>query len=656
MKHRLLFLSISLSMLTLIGCSVIENNEPIVNTDPNLPEFYIGNGDTKVTGGIVDGDYHQWSYNWTKGDMVAIYPGVDTKVKYIYEGETGATSGVLTGVSGGDFTFGGGKSLNHNIAVVPYRDEDISLDTDNYYLSLDFPQIQAYHKDGLGDNQTFMLDRPLWHTRNLFFRNVFTTLIVRIKNVSEINQPVYKINLTAPGGEKLWGKFYVDLNDDPVTETMDYAAKYLSGGGNTITLDATQEANGYVTIPPGETMDFYFSLPEAVYSQGLKLSVFYGTSSYSDIEYEFIYDANEQSSTLQRSHYYWTGVYEYSPVAPPKEYSDYVAYLLDQYDSNYDGELSDEEVEAVTYLDLDYITGFDPQEPGFELERFKNITELDMNYVEMESQILDFSPFEYLEEITIQYIDELMSVRFNNASNSTLKDLEIRYCPNVSYVDFHRVKNLEYIYIVSSAIENPDFTSNTKVEYFYYVSNKKTFKVDLSAMVDLEYLACYYNDLLSNVKLPKSKKLYHIDLEGCNLSGEIDLSYYTALEGSVYLSDNKDLRSVKFPKSESLSSASIYIKNTAVAEIDLSPMSNVVRLYAYNCPNLESINLEGCNNLYFINAYNNPLLKNLDISDCRDNHVTLYLYNVPSCETLTLIQDQLSTCNVDGHIEWIYID
>lgn len=656
MKRRLLFLSISLSMLTLIGCSVIENNEPIVNTDPNLPEFYIGNGDTKVTGGIVDGDYYQWSYNWTKGDMVAIYPGVDTKVKYIYEGETGATSGVLTGVSGGDFTFGGGESLNHNIAVVPYRDEGVSLDTDNYYMYLDFPQIQAYHKDRLGDNQTFMLARPLWHSRNLFFRNVFTTLIVRIKNVSEINQPVYKINLIAPGGEKLWGKFYVDLNDDPVTETMDYAAKYLSGGGNTITLDATQEANGYVTIPPGETMDFYFSLPEAVYSEGLKLSVFYGTSSYSDIEYEFIYDANEQSSTLKRGHYYWTDAYEYSPVDPPKEYSDYVAYLLNQYDLDYDGELSDEEVEAVTYLNLDYITGFDPQEPGFELERFKNITNLDMNRVEMESQILDFSPFEYLEEIGISYIDELMSVKFNNVSNSTLKELEIRYCPNVSSVDFHRVKNLERIYINNLGIENPDFTSNTKMKFFHYVNNKKTFKVDLSAMVDLEYIACYYNSLLSNIKLPKSKNLCHIDFEGCNLSGEIDLSYYTALYGTVYLNDNRGLTSVKLPESESISVATINLYNTAVTEIDLSPMPNVYSLNAYNCPNLESINLEGCNNLSFIRAYNNPLLKNLDISECRDNNVTLYLYNVPSCETLTLTQYQLSTYNVDGHIEWIYID
>mgnify|MGYP006334643333 CR=1 FL=1 len=64
MRYTFPFLSISFMIFALIGCSVIENDEQIVNTDPAFPEFYIGGDDlgqsdagTKVTGALGRDDF-----------------------------------------------------------------------------------------------------------------------------------------------------------------------------------------------------------------------------------------------------------------------------------------------------------------------------------------------------------------------------------------------------------------------------------------------------------------------------------------------------------------------------------------------------------------------------------------------------------------------
>ena len=653
MRYTFPFLSISFMIFALIGCSVIENDEQIVNTDPAFPEFYIGGDDlgqsdagTKVTGALGRDDFFTWTYN----DRVAIYPGLDIQVEYVYEGETGATKGALKAIAGGDYTFGG-DPINYSVAVLPYQKDRISLNGDTLYM--DFPQVQTYSPEELSDGQFYMVDVVDREERNLFFNSVGSYVVLTLNNPSELDQPVKGITMKSVSGKPLWGKFYIILEentDDPI----DYTAKYSSGGNSSIKLDMSGEEGGYITIPPGESRDFYFFIPSQDY-----------TSAYSNsIQFSMSYPNGMSSFTkngalvAERNGIYFYE-FDYAPVSPPEEPESYVEQLLRRYDKDGDGVLSDEEAEAVTYLLVQEIVDFDPAEPGFELERFRNITELQLYYVKFksESPMLDLSPFESLTSVELWDVEGLTHVKFNSAANSALTNLDISDCPQLSSVDFSRAKNLEYIEVKGTSIENPDFSYNTKVKEFEYSRNYKTLKVDLRAMKELEELECSYNgDAMSEIKLPRSKALRSLYLSGLSeaLQGELDLSYYTNLRGEIGLYNSK-LTNIVLPKPDHNDDLSLDVSSSSIRKLDLSNIAgNIVSLRANGCQNLESINLEGCNGLSSIRAQNNPLLKSLDITECSDSNVTLYLYSCPSCETLTLREGQLGYGNVDEHIEWIY--
>lgn len=651
MRYTFPFLSISFMIFALIGCSVIENDEQIVNTDPAFPEFYIGGDDlgqsdagTKVTGALGRDDFFTWTYN----DRVAIYPGVDIQVEYVYEGETGATKGALKAIAGGDYTFGG-DPINYSVAVLPYQKDRISLNGNTLYM--DFPQVQTYSPEGLSDGQFYMVDVVDREERNLFFKNIGSYVVLTLNNPSELDQPVREISMKSVSGKPLWGKFYIILEentDDPI----DYTAKYSSGGNSSIKLDMSGEEGGYITIPPGESRDFYFFIPSqdytGDYSNSIQFSMRYpnGMSSFT----------KNGAFVAERNGIYFYE-FDYAPVEEPESY---VEQLLRRYDKDRDGVLSDEEAEAVTYLWLQEIGDFDPAEPGFELERFRNITELELYDIKFksESPILDLSPFESLTSVKLLwYVEGLTHLKFNSASNSALTYLEINDSPQLTSVDFSRAKNLEYIEVEGTSIVDPDFSYNTKVKEFKYSRNYKTLKVDLRAMKELEELECSYNgNAMSEIKLPRSKALHSLDLSGLSeaLQGELDLSYYTNLRGEIGLY-NSNLTNIVLPKPDHNDDLSLDVSSSSIRKLDLSNIAgNIVSLRANGCQNLESINLEGCNGLSSIRAQNNPLLKSLDITECSDSNVTLYLYSCPSCETLTLREGQLGSWNVDEHIEWIY--
>ena len=594
MKYRLLFLSISFMILTLIGCSVVENNDPIVSTDPSFPEFYIGGDDlgqgdedTKVTGSLDRDDFFTWTYN----DRVAIYPGVDTKLEYVYEGETGATSGVLKAVAGGDYTFGG-KSLEYNVAVLPYHKDRVRIEDGTLYM--DFPQIQTYSSEGLNDGQFYMVDVTEPEIRNLFFKSVGSYLIFTLENTSTVEQPVTKIELIANNSKALCGTFCIDLEEN----TDDPIAKYSSGGSTSITLDMSGEDGGYVAIPPGESRDFYFFIPSQNYPSGLLIKVYYNNYSYTYEDYYY------GAFTAVRSLLYPCSSV-YTPIAAPVEPSSYVEYLLSAFDADGDGTLSDQEAESVASIAIDQsVLGFNADEEGFELERFVNLETLWINSPSNPvTTTLDLTPFRSLTTLYIQNDYDLKSVKLAGGPNAALENVTLRNLQSLEDFDFRDLKGLRNLFVYNcDKLTNPDFSFNEKVIEFSWTNTEIT-SLDLRAMKNLESLACYYNYNLAEIRLPRSKALYHIDMEGARaLEGELDLSYYTNLYGTVYLNDNK-LTNIILPKVEHSENLTLYVSKTSIRSLDVNGVSgNIQKLYAYNCPNLESINLDGCTRLYNINV------------------------------------------------------
>lgn len=631
-------------MLTLIGCSVVENNDPIVSTDPSFPEFYIGGDDlgqgdedTKVSGSL---DNSVLSFTWTYNDRVAIYPGVDTKLEYVYEGETGATGGVLKAVAGGDYIFGG-NSLEYNVAVLPYDEDRIRIEDGTLYM--DFPQIQTYSSEGLNDGQFYMVDVTEPETRNLYFKSVGSYLILTLENTSTVEQHVKKIELIEKNSKPLCGTFFIDL-DDPI----DYTAKHSLGGSSSITLDMSGEDGGYVAIPPEESRNFYFFIPSQNYPSGLQYKVYYNSTSTK-------YDCG--AFTAVRNSYY-RRYSVYTPIAAPVEPSSYVEYLLSAFDADGDGTLSDQEAESVASIAINQsVSGFNADEEGFELERFVNLETLSINSPSNSvTTTLDLTPFRSLTTLTIYNDYDLKSVKLAGGPNAALENVTLSNLQSLEDFDFRDLKGLRYLYVYNcDKLTKPDFSVNEKVTSFSWISTNIS-SLDLRVMKSLQSLTCYSNSLLTELKLPKSKDLSHLEMDNCSsLEGELDLSYYTSLAGTIWLNGNK-LTNIIFPKVEHSSDITLRVYNTLVKNLDISGLSsNIVDLRAYSCPDLENINLDGCTRLYNINVYNNPILKSLDITECRDYGVNLRLYGCPECESLTLIEGQLSLSSiVDDHIEWIY--
>lgn len=651
-------------MLTLIGCSVIENDEPIVNTDPAFPEFYIGGhdsgsteSDTKVSGSW---DNPVSFFNWTYNDRVAIYPGVDIKVEYVYEGETGKTEGVLKAVAGGDYTFGG-DAIEYNVAVVPYHKDRVNLEGSRLYL--DIPQTQVYSYNSIGDGQFYMVDVTEPEVKNLYFKSIGSYYTLTLTNNTSVDQPVYKIELVSLGSELLWGKHYIDF--DP-SGAIDYTAKHYSGGGNYLILDATGEDGGYVNIPAGGSRDFYFFIPSQNYSSGIRFKVYYSSSSYN---YYNISPLNAQRN------YGYSDNLEYHPISAPIEPTSYVSYLLNNFDTDYDGELSDSEAHAVSVIEiLSSVSGFDAQEPGYELSRFKNLTSLTIQSpTDSKTSVLDLTPFSSLATLRIEYDSKIAGVKMNRSKNAALSSVSLTTLTNLEEFDFSNLKGLTSINVNNcDKLLSPDFSVNEKVTSFTWL-NSEVASLDLRGMKSLEELYCYYNYNMTQIRLPKARTLTHIELDSNNLTGELDLSYYTSLRGTLYLYGNRNLTKIELPESEDLTY--ITANRTGLTGLDISPVRNLARLsiydtpmtslvlnnmgslyqiYAYSMPNLESIIIEDCPTLYYLNVYNNPKLKALDITECCPSNVNLYLYGCPSCETLTLKEGQLISWNVDEHIEWIY--
>lgn len=650
-------------MLTLIGCSVVENNDPIVSTDPSFPEFYIGGDDlgqgdagTKVTGAFGRKDFFTWTYN----DRVAIYPGVDTKLEYVYEGETGATGGVLKAVAGGDYIFGG-NSLEYNVAVLPYHKDRVRIENGKLYM--DFPKVQTYSSEGLNDGQFYMVDVTEPETRNLYFKSVGSYFIFTLVNTSTVEQPVRKIELVANNSKALCGTFFIDL-DDPI----DYTAKYSSGGSTYITLDMSGEDGGYVAIPPGESRDFYFFIPSQNYPGGLQFNVYYYNNSnyYKECDYG--------AFTAERSYLYPCS-FVYTPIAAPVEPSSYVEYLLGAFDADGDGTLSDQEAESVASIAIDQsVSGFNADEEGFELERFVNLETLSI-YSPSNSvtTTLDLTPFRSLTTLNIKYDYGLKSVKLAGGPNAALENVTLWSLQSLEDFDFRDLKELRYLDVQNcDKLSKPDFSVNEKVTWFKWL-NSEVASLDLRGMKSLEELYCYYNYNMTQIRLPKTRTLTYIKLNSNNLTGELDLSYFTSL-GELYLYYNRNLTKIELPESEDLTYVIAY--STGLTGLDISPVRNLAELSIYDTPitslvfsnmeslywisahsmpNLESIIIEDCPILRYLYVYNNPNLKALDITECRDYGVNLQLYGCPECESLTLIEGQLSSWSVvDDHIERIY--
>ena len=284
-------------------------------------------------------------------------------------------------------------------------------------------------------------------------------------------------------------------------------------------------------------------------------------------------------------------------------------------DKDADGYLSDEEIAAVTQLDV--------REKGIQnlkgIEFFTGLKELFCQGNELTS--LDVSKN---TELTRLACGQNQIKSLDLSKNTKMENL---HCANnqLTALDVSMMPNLWRLYCLNNKLTKLDVTKNPKLEILYCDENKLT-KLDITKNPLLTELFCRENQLtsLDVSKNTALKKLY------CryNQLTSLDVSKNTALENLCC--DNNQLTSLDVSKNTAL--IDLYCNDNQLTSLDVSKNTALEYLHFEN-NQLSSIDLSKNTALIDLRCENNQL-RSLDVSK---NTALRYLY----CHGNQIKEDQM---------------
>ena len=183
---------------------------------------------------------------------------------------------------------------------------------------------------------------------------------------------------------------------------------------------------------------------------------------------------------------------------------------------------------------------------------------------------------------------------------------------------------------VGRKIKQIDLSQNTQLQTLQLIHNELT-TLDLSANTKLEYLVGRNNSKLTSVEFPVFENIVHFfNFSNCDLR-TVDLSNNSKI-ARIMLTDNPNLTSVDVsgtfqfanhlygavltvfnnPSLTSLNVANtpemtrLEANDSAISTLDVSGHPKLDVVFAYDCPNLISINAQGAGALRALRAYWTP--------------------------------------------------
>ena len=348
--------------------------------------------------------------------------------------------------------------------------------------------------------------------------------------------------------------------------------------------------------------DFHFVVPAQIYPGGFTLTI---ATDKGDVVKTLKSDI-----TLDRSVLYPIEAFECKIDSKENiifEDANFKAYLVANFDTDGDGEISKEEALAITKI----IVGTKDIESLAGIEHMANLTEL-----RCEGPWSLFEPEE---------------------DPGKLKTLDVS--KNV---------NLTILYCGFNQLTSLDVTNNPKIEQLRCAGNNLN-SLDVSKNTELiEFEA--YNNRLSSIDVSNNPELEYIDLTN-NQIKSIDVSKNLKL-GRITCSDNK-LTSIDVTNNQKLTKLNIsgnsiveidlgnnpelnylYCEKNKISELELSNNKKLKRLNV-NDNNLTSLTVNCCPEIKTLKA-NNNLIKEMDISEltslfdfyCSGNPLeTLYVFD-----------------------------
>ena len=528
---------------------------------------------------------------WSSGDQIMVFSG-DLACRYILKSGENTNKGVFEG-------YGNSEDL---VAVYPLS---IGISRTGATIEVGLPEVQEYVSGNIPLGAYPMLG--IYGDETFSFRNLCSVLKVPMFGDATVKSITFTPN---NAGVKASGKAVINVNSTQLE--MDDNSK------PSVKLDCPD-----VKLSAQPT-DFHFVVPAQIYPGGFTLTI---ATDKGDVVKTLKSDI-----TLDRSVLYPIEAFECKIDSKENiifEDANFKAYLVANFDTDGDGEISKEEALAITKI----IVGTKDIESLAGIEHMANLTEL-----RCEGPWSIFEPEEDPEgklktldvsknvNLTILYcgFNQLTSLDVTNnpkieqlrCAGNNLNSLDVSknteliefeaYNNRLSSIDVSNNPELEYIDLTNNQIKSIDVSNNPELDYID-LTNNQIKSIDASKNLELERITCSDNKLTS-IDVTNNQKLTTLNISG-NSIVKIDLG------------NNPELKHLICNKNK-------------ISELELSNNKKLKSLNV-NDNNLTSLTVNCCPEIKTLKA-NNNLIKEMDISEltslfdfyCSGNPLeTLYVFD-----------------------------
>ena len=528
---------------------------------------------------------------WSPGDQIMVFSG-DLACRYILKSGENTNKGIFEG-------YGNSEDL---VAVYPLS---IGISRTGATIEVGLPEVQEYVSGNIPLGAYPMLG--IYGDETFSFRNLCSVLKVPMFGDATVKSITFTPN---NAGVKASGKAVINVNSTQLE--MDDNSK------PSVKLDCPD-----VKLSAQPT-DFHFVVPAQIYPGGFTLTI---ATDKGDVVKTLKSDI-----TLDRSVLYPIEAFECKIDSKENiifEDANFKAYLVANFDTDGDGEISKEEALAITKI----IVGTKDIESLAGIEHMANLTEL-----RCEGPWSIFEPEEDPEG-KLKTLDVSKNV-----------NLTILYCGfnQLTSLDVTNNPKIEQLRCAGNNLNSLDVSKNTELIEFEAYNNRLS-SIDVSNNPELYYIDLTNNQIKS-IDVSNNPELYYIDLTN-NQIKSIDVSNNLELD-RIRCSNNK-LTSIDVTNNQKLTT--LNISGNSIVKIDLGnnpelkhlicnknkiselELSNNKKLKSLNVNdnNLTSLTVNCCPEIKTLKA-NNNLIKEMDISEltslfdfyCSGNPLeTLYVFD-----------------------------
>lgn len=508
---------------------------------------------------------------WTSGDDIAVFSSESIAKQFKLKSGENTNKGIFEGAAGK-----GNLAAVYPYSIAKGRDGStvsVYLSEVQEYVDGNIPQ-GAYPMVASSDNDTFS------------FKNLCSVL--RISMFGDLT--VKSITFT-PASEnvKVAGKASINVDSKELVMAGDAKASIK------LSCPDVKLANS--------ATDFHIVVPAQEYPGGFIITI--------NTDKGDVVKSLKSDITLSRSVLYPIEAFECKASNTITfEDANFKAYMIANFDTDNDDEISYSEALAVTKIDVR--TGNIKSLAG--IEHLPNLTFLNCN-----------GPNEW-DSVSEKYVGGGGLLKNLDISRNT--SLTVLCCGfnQLTSLDVSKNKNLSTLYCDGNRLEKIDISGNTELKRFKINDNLLT-SIDLGNNTQLT-LINVENNSLTSLDLSGNTELLDLDCDGNKIT-VLDISKNHKLTRlSCYWNKLSELNLQNNTSLENLDCG-----NNKITNIDLSPCQKLKKFWCRNGA-LTSIELNCCPNLEYVNLFNNAIttlniseISGLKELDCSNNPLeALYIY------------------------------